>query len=265
MQKALGAIALAATLGVSAVASAQEPAKPTIVFVHGAFADSSGWNGVISELNRDGYYTIAAANPLRSLAGDAASVSALLKSIPGDVVLVGHSYGGMVITEAATGNDNVKALVYVAGFIPDTGESAFTLSTKFPGSTLGDALQPVALADGGQDLYIQQAKFHAQFAADVPEDVTALMAATQRPVTQAALSDLTSNFAAWKAVPSFVIYGSDDLNIPAAVVSYMAERAGSVKAVEIPGGSHALMISHPAEVAALIEEAALVEEAASAQ
>ncbi|GLQ57074.1 alpha/beta fold hydrolase [Devosia nitrariae] len=264
MQKALGAIALAATLGVSAGTSAQEPAKPTVVFVHGAFADSSGWNGVISQLNRDGYSTIAAANPLRSLGGDAASVSAVLKSIPGEVVLVGHSYGGLLITEAANGNDNVKALVYVAGFIPEAGESAFTLSTKFPGSTLGDALQPVALANGGVDLYIQPAKFHAQFAADIPKDVAALMAATQRPVTQAALSELTT-VATWKAVPAFTIYGSDDLNIPAAVQSFMADRAGVVKAVEIPGGSHALMISHPDEVAAIIQEAAIIEEVASAQ
>ncbi len=255
MQKTLGAIALAAALGASTGALAQEPAKPTIVFVHGAFADSSGWNGVIAELNRDGYRTIAAANPLRSLAGDAASVSAVVKSIPGDVVLVGHSYGGLVITEAANGNDNVKALVYVAGFIPEAGESAFTLSTKFPGSTLGDALQPVALPDGDADLYIQPDRFHEQFAADVSADVAALMAATQRPVTQAALSDLTT-VASWKALPSFTVYGTADLNIPAAVQAYMAQRAGVVKAVEIEGGSHALMISHPDEVSALIEEAA---------
>lgn len=257
MQKTLGVIALAAAagLGGSAGALAQEPAKPTIVFVHGAFADSSGWNGVISQLNKDGYQTIAASNPLRSLAGDAASVSAVVKSIPGDVVLVGHSYGGLVITEAAAGNNNVKALVYVAGFIPEVGESAFSLSTKFPGSTLGDALQPVPLADGNVDLYIQPSKFHAQFAADVPEALTALMAQTQRPVTQAALEELTT-VATWKTVPSYLVYGELDLNIPAAVESFSAERAKVVKAVEVKGGSHALMISHPAEVAALIEEAA---------
>jgi pimeloyl-ACP methyl ester carboxylesterase len=257
MQKTLGVIAFAAAaaFGGSGGALAQEPAKPTIVFVHGAFADSSGWNSVIAQLNKHGYRTIAAADPLRGLAGDAASVSAVVKSIPGDVVLVGHSYGGLVITEAAADNDNVKALVYVAGFIPDVGESAFSLSTKFPGSTLGDALQPVPLADGNVDLYIQPAKFHSQFAADVPEDVTALMAQTQRPVTQAALEELTT-VAAWKTRPSYLIYGELDLNIPAAVESFSADRAGVVKAVEIKGGSHALMISHPDEVTALIEEAA---------
>jgi pimeloyl-ACP methyl ester carboxylesterase len=257
MQKTLGAIALAAAFGASTGVLAQEPTKPTIVLVHGAFADASGWNGVISELNREGYRTVATANPLRSLAGDAASVSAVIKSIPGDVVLVGHSYGGLVITEAASSNDNVKALVYVAGFIPEPGESAFTLSTKFPGSTLGDVLQPVALPDGNQDLYIQPDKFHAQFAADLAEDVTTLMAATQRPVTQAALSEPTT-VATWKGLPSYTIYGSADLNIPAAVQSFMADRAAVVKAVEVEGGSHALMVSHPDEVSAIIEEAASV-------
>jgi pimeloyl-ACP methyl ester carboxylesterase len=257
MQKTLGVIALAAAaaLGGGSGVVAQDAAKPTIVLVHGAFADASGWNGVISRLNKDGYQTIATANPLRSLSGDAASLSAVVKSIPGNVVLVGHSYGGLVITEAANGNANVKALVYVAGFIPEVGESAFILSGKFPGSTLGDALQPVPLPDGNVDLYIQSAKFHDQFAADVPADVTALMAATQRPVTQAALEE-QNTAASWKTVPSFTIYGSADYNIPAAVQKFMAERAKVGKAIAIEGGSHALMISHPDEVTGLIEQAA---------
>ncbi|OEO28510.1 alpha/beta hydrolase [Devosia insulae DS-56] len=255
MHKVFGAVAFAAAaLGVGG-AGAAEPAKPTVVLVHGAFADASGWNGVITQLNKHGYQTIAAANPLRSLMGDAAAVSALLKSIKGDVVLVGHSYGGLVITDAAYGNNNVKALVYVAGFIPDAGESAFALSTKFPGSTLGDALQPVPLPEGGVDLYIQPAKFHDQFAADLPVDVTALMAATQRPVTQSALEGKTI-VATWKALPSYTIYGSADLNIPAAVQVFMADRAGVKRSVAIEGGSHALMVSHPDEVAAIIGEAA---------
>jgi pimeloyl-ACP methyl ester carboxylesterase len=257
MQKTLGVIALAAAaaLGGGGGVWAQDVAKPTVVLVHGAFADASGWNGVISRLNKDGYQTIATANPLRSLSGDAASLSAVVKSISGDVVLVGHSYGGLVITEAANGNANVKALVYVGGFIPDVGESAFSLSSKFPGSTLGDALQPVPQQDGNVDLYIQPAKFHEQFAADVPEEVTALMAATQRPVTQVALEELTT-VATWKTVPAFTIYGSADHNIPAAVQEFMAERAKVGKAIAIEGGSHALMISHPDEVAGLIEQAA---------
>ncbi|WP_368911785.1 alpha/beta fold hydrolase [Taklimakanibacter deserti] len=244
------------TLLGSAQAQAQDPqGKPTIVLVHGAFAETSSWNGVIAELNRRGYVAIAAANPLRSVAKDAAAISAVVQSIPGPVLLVGHSYGGPVITAAANGNSNVTALVYVAGFAPDTGESALTLSEKFPGSTLGSAITPVALPDGGRDLYIEPEKFHAQFAADVPEDEARLMAATQRPVTQAALAE-AAGAAAWKTLPSYVIYGSADRNIPAAVMAFMAERAHAVKTVVIDGASHALMVSHPKEVAAFIEEAA---------
>src|SRR5918994_5571715 len=152
-------------------------------------AESSSWNGVIAELSGNGYRTIAAANPLRGVASDAAAVSSIIGSIHGPVVLVGHSYGGPVITEAANGKSNVKALVYVAGFAPDKGESSVTLSGQFPGSTLGEALLPVALPDGGQDLYIQPDKFHGQFAADVPAADARLMAATQRPVAKAALAE----------------------------------------------------------------------------
>ncbi len=253
------ATVIATALAVSGGAvAATPPSRPTIVLVHGAFADASSWNAVIAELNRDGYRAIAAANPLRSVASDGASISALVKSIPGDVVLVGHSYGGPVITEAANGNANVKALVYVAGFAPDTGESSSTLSVKFPGSTLGDAIVPVPLPDGGVDLYIDPLKFHTQFAADVPEEETSLMAATQRPVNQAALAE-TTGVASWKTLPSYMIYGSEDRNIPSAVMGFMAERAGARKTIEIDGASHALMVSHPHEVVALIEEAASTE------
>jgi pimeloyl-ACP methyl ester carboxylesterase len=251
-------LVLAAAMAASGSATAQpadSQVKPTIVLVHGAFAESSSWNAVIAELNRDGYTAIAAANPLRSVAGDGAAVSALVGSIPGPVVLVGHSYGGPVITEAANGNGNVKALVYVAGFAPEPGESSLTLSGKFPGSTLAESVVPVALADGGQDLFFQQDKFRAQFAADVPEDQARLMAATQRPVTEAALAE-PSGAASWKWLPSYVVYGSADRNIPPAVMSFMAERAHAAKTVVIEGASHALMVSHPNEVAALIEDAA---------
>lgn len=236
-------------------ARAADQTRPTIVLVHGAFAESSSWNGVIAELSRDGYRTIAAANPLRGVSSDAASVSAVVGSIDGPVVLVGHSYGGPVITEAANGKSNVKALVYVAAFAPDTGESSLTLSGQFPGSTLGDALLPVALPSGGQDLYIQPEKFHDQFAADVPEAEARVMAATQRPVTAAALAE-PSGIASWKTIPSYAIYGSADRNIPPAVMEFMARRAHSVKTVVVEGASHALMVSHPGEVADLIERAA---------
>jgi len=148
-----------------------QPAKPTIVLVHGAFADSSSWYGVITILRRDGYAVIAAANPLRSVKGDAETVRALLASINTPVVLVGHSYGGMVISNAANGQTNVKALVYVAAFAPDVGETADDLNKKFPGSLVGPALAPpVPLPGGGHDLYVRQDRFHDAFAPDVPAD-----------------------------------------------------------------------------------------------
>ena len=256
----LSTLALTAALGLAGPALAQSataPAKPTVVLVHGAFAESSSWDGVVARLVKDGYPVVAAANPLRSVAGDAAYVSSVIKAIPGPVVLVGHSYGGTVITTAANGNANVKALVYVAGFAPDAGESSADLSGRFPGSTIGAALAPpVALGDGGQDLYIRQDRFRAQFAADVPQTAAAVMAATQRPITQAALGE-KSGQPAWKGVPSYAIYGSEDRNIPAAALAFMAERAGAKKAVAISGASHVVMVSHPQEVAALIEEAAV--------
>lgn len=257
MQKITGTLALAAALALpgSAPSLAASQPKPTIVLVHGAFAESSSWNAVIARLNKAGYTTIAAANPLRGVAKDAAAISAIVDSVSGPVVLVGHSYGGPVITEAANGKPKVTALVYVAGFAPDAGESALTLSAKFPGSTLGAALTPVALPGGGQDLYIRPDKFHAQFAADLPEDEARLMAATQRPVAQAALEEAARE-PAWKKLPSYMIYGSEDRNIPAAVLGFMAERAQARKTIVVNGASHALMVSHPAEVASLIEDAA---------
>jgi pimeloyl-ACP methyl ester carboxylesterase len=232
-------------------------AKPTIVLVHGAFADSSSWDGVIARLQKDGYTVIAAANHLRSVKGDADSVARVVRSVPGPVVLVGHSYGGAVISAAGTGNASVKALVYVAAFAPDVGESAATLSGKYPGSTLGGALaKPVDLGNGTNDLYIEQAKFHQQFAADVPADEARLMAAGQRPITDAALNEAAPAAPAWKAVPSWFVYGKADKNIPAEASAFMAKRANAKKTVAIDGASHVVMTSHPAEVAALIAEAA---------
>lgn len=254
----LSTLLFPAALAVSGAAAAQTASvaeKPVIVLVHGAFAESSSWDPVISRLEKDGYTVIAAANPLRGVASDGASVSRIVKSVKGPVVLVGHSYGGPVITEAANGNAQVKALVYVAGFAPEVGESSLTLSAKFPGSTLGDSLTPIALPDGDEDLYIQADKFHAQFAADVPGAQAATMAATQRPVTLSALGE-PSRSATWKTLPSYMIYGTADRNIPAAVMKFMSARAHARKAIAVEGASHALMVSHPAEVTALIEDAA---------
>ncbi|MDQ3202208.1 MAG: alpha/beta hydrolase [Pseudomonadota bacterium] len=255
MKKIFAGLALAAAMA-SATAALAAPVKPTVVLVHGAFADSSSWNGVVKILKKDGYPVIAAANPLRSLKGDAQSVADVLASIKTPVVLVGHSYGGPVISEAAYGNANVKALVYVAAIAPEAGESTAELSGRFPGGTLGPTLSaPVDLADGGKDLYIQQDKFHEQFAADVPDADARLMAATQRPVTVAALNEASTE-PAWKTIPSWFVYGDADKNIPAQAQAFMAERAHARQTVVVKGASHVVMVSNPKVVAALIEKAA---------
>src|SRR5262245_58889809 len=229
--------------------SAARSRAPTVVLVHGAFADASSWNGVIPKLQAEGYQVIAVANPLRSLSGDSAYVSGLLKTIPGPVILVGHSYGGSVISNAAVGNDNVKALVFVAAFAPEAGESALALSGKFPGATLGGALAPpVPLAGGGNDLSVQQSEFLGPFAADLPPAAAKLAAATQRPATDVALGE-PSRESAWKTLPSWFIYGSADNAIPAAAHAFMADRAKARRVQVIKGAPHVGMASHPAEVA----------------
>jgi pimeloyl-ACP methyl ester carboxylesterase len=250
------AVALAASLLVPAVGAQTTITKPTVVLVHGAFADSSSWNGVTGILERHGYTVIAAPNPLRGVASDAGVISDVVKSIAGPVVLVGHSYGGSVISEAAEGRGNVKALVYVSAFAPDTGETALDLTGKFPGSTLGAALAPpVQLTSGGKDLYIQQARFHDQFAADVPPAAARLMAAGQRPVAEAALSE-PATAPAWKHLPTWFIFGDKDKNIPPAAMKFMAERAHARDTVVIKGGSHVVLVSNAPAVAKLIEQAA---------
>jgi pimeloyl-ACP methyl ester carboxylesterase len=250
------ALTMASLAPASAAGAAAPAGKPTVVLVHGAFAGSSSWNGVAAQLRSKGYVVLAAANPLRGVQSDARYVGSVVDSIPGRVVLVGHSYGGAVISNVTAAKGNIKALVYVAGFAPEVGESAEDLGGKFPGSTLGPTLAPpVPLPDGGNDLYIDQAKFHAQFAADLPRSQAELMAVTQRPITQAALKE-ASGQAAWKAIPSWFVYGSRDKNIPLALQPFMAKRAQAKKAVEVPGASHVVMVSHPEVVARLIEEAA---------
>ncbi len=255
MRRMFAVLAVAATLLSGSLASAQEM-KPTIVLVHGAFAESYSWNNVIEVLQGRGYATIAVANPLRSVSGDAAVVASVLSSIHAPVVLVGHSYGGSVISAAANGHDNVTALVFVGAFAPDLGETAFGLSGKFPGSTLGAALDvPVALPDGGMDLYVKPDRFHDQFAADVSEAEANLMAATQRPIAEAAGNE-PSPAPAWKKIPAWFVYGDQDRNIPPAALDFMAERANSQETVVIAGASHVVMVSNPESVAALIERAA---------
>jgi pimeloyl-ACP methyl ester carboxylesterase len=255
--KSIKTLAFTALAAAALHASAAQPVqKPTIVLVHGAFADSASWDGVTKKLLADGYTVIGAANPLRSIKSDAAAVSGIVKSIDGPVVLVGHSYGGAVISAAANGNANVKSLVYVAAIVPDAGETALELTGRFPGGTLGSALgAPVPTADGGKDFYIAPSKFHQQFAADVPKAKAALMAAGQRPIAEAALTE-TAGEPAWKTLPSWFIFGTADKNIPAAAMQFMADRAHARKTVVIDGASHVVMTSKPAQVARLIEEAA---------
>jgi pimeloyl-ACP methyl ester carboxylesterase len=229
----------------------------TVLLVHGAFAESASWNGVTERLTAAGHDVVAVANPLRSLAGDAAYVRDVIASIGGPVVLAGHSYGGMVITEAAAGNDAVTALVYVCAFAPDTGESALDLSAKFPGSTLGDALTAYPVSTGGTEFAIRKDAFHHQFAADVPAAQAALMAATQRPVTQDALSTgLATASPAWKTLPSWFVFSDQDLNIPVALHRFLAERAHARGVREMAGASHALSVSQPDAVAETILQAA---------
>jgi pimeloyl-ACP methyl ester carboxylesterase len=256
MRHLAASIAIASVALPGSFAMAAEPTKPTVVLVHGAFAGNSSWNGVVKILEKDGYTVVAASNPLRSVKSDADYVANIVAGIKTPVVLVGHSYGGSVISEAAFGKANVKALVFVSAFAPEASETAVGLSSKFPGSTLGPTLAaPVALSGRGNDLYIQQDKFHDQFAADVPEAEAKVMAATQRPVTEAALNE-PSTAPAWKTIPSYFIYGDKDKNIPPQAIVFMAKRAHSKHTVAVKGASHGVMVSNPEAVATLIEEAA---------
>ncbi|QNO37614.1 alpha/beta hydrolase [Protaetiibacter sp. SSC-01] len=228
----------------------------TIVLVHGAFAESASWNGVIPRLQQAGHRVIAVANPLRGLASDAAYVRSLLESIDGDVVVAGHSYGGSVASEATAGLPNVSALVFVASFLLEPGESTGELAGRFPGNLLGTALAPVPYRTGetsGDDLYIVDEKFNEIFAGDVDGETAALMAATQRPIAAQALAD-TATQAAWTDTPSWSVIATQDLAVPLEASRFMAERAGAT-AVEIDA-SHAITVSQPEAVAEVILEAA---------
>jgi len=236
--------------------------RPTIVLVHGAFAESSSWDQVIDRLLDARHPVIAVANPLRGLAADAACVSDHVRSIDGPVVLVGHSYGGAVITNVDPDAGEIAGLVYVAAFAPLPGDSCFELSAVFPGSTLGDALQAVPRSDGTTDLTIVQERFHEQFAADVPAPQAARMAATQRPVTQEALVEESGERPLWKELPSWFVFGEEDRNIPKELQHFMAERARARRTVAIPGASHALAVAHPDAVVHLSLEAAALRAAA---
>lgn len=239
-------------------AAAQGRAKPTIVLVHGAWADGSSWSAVVQRLQRDGYPVRVPPNPLRSLPGDSATVASFLSTIPGPIVLVGHSYGGAVITNAATGNPNVKALVFVDAFAPDEGETVLPLAG--PDSAL--AVDPTTVFDfvpypgapaGDIDLYLKRSVFLTSFAKGVPTDTASVLYATQRPITLSA-GNQPSGVPAWKTIPSWYVVGIQDLVIPAAQQRFMAQRAGA-RTVEVNAG-HLSLISRPGAVTDLIITAA---------
>ena len=229
--------------------------KPTVVLVHGAFAESSSWDGVISLLVCEGFPVVAAAVPLRGVKSDSEYLASILDGIEGSLVLVGHSYGGIVIGVAAEGHDRVTALVFVGGYALERGENAAGLTGQYEGGSLGETLVAFDLPGGGKDLYIQQDKYRGQFAADLPEPESARMAVTQRPIVEAALNEAVQADA-WKTTPSWFLFGELDRNIPVALHRFMAERAGSRRTVEIKGGSHSVGIPEAAQVVDLIKEAA---------
>jgi len=236
--------------------------KPSIVLIHGAWADGSSWSGVIKRLQQQGYTVYAPANPLRGLTSDSAYITNFLQSISGPIILVGHSYGGAVITNAATGNPNVKALVYINAFAPDQGESLSSLSSvppppgQSPSCLSGDpttVFNFVPLTGGDTDLYVKTSLFPSCFANDLPPNEGAVLASTQRAFALSSFPQ-QSGVPAWKTIPSFYLVGTIDRAIPPFAQLFMAQRA-SATIVQVRG-SHLVMISHPEAVVDLINQAA---------
>jgi pimeloyl-ACP methyl ester carboxylesterase len=230
---------------------------PTIVLIHGAFAESASWDAVVDRLLAEGHDVIAAPNPLRGIAADAQSVSDVVRAVEGPVVLVAHSYGGAVMSNVDADAGEIIGLVYANGFAPAPGDSCFALAGKFPGSMLGETtLRPVPRTDGATDLFITLDAFHEVFCPDVPAAQAARLAVTQRPATQEALVEPSGERSLWEAVPSWFLIGTEDRIIPPALQHYMAQRAGARGTVEIPGASHAAPVSQPDATANLILEVA---------
>ncbi len=222
--------------------------KPTIVLVHGAFADASGWQKVITILQKDGYKVVAVQNSLASFAGDIETTRRVITAQTGPVVAVGHSYGGAVITGAAAGNPNVKALVYIAAFAPDAGEPIGAFGEKFP-SELGAALVP----DAAGFAYIDVAKYHDLFAADIPRSQTNAMAVAQKPIF-AAIFGQSTPVSAWKTIPAWYVVAQQDRSINPDLERFYAKRINA-RTTEIKA-SHLVFISHAKEVTTVIEQAA---------
>lgn len=259
---AITALVLAGTLTMTPTAqsasSASAPAgKPTVVLVHGAFADSSGWNDVAARLIDRGYPVIAFSNPLRGPIPDAEYLRQFLTTIEGPIVLVGHSYGGAVITNAAIGNEDVQSLVYVAAYAPAEGETVLAMNELGGGHTdVADHLvfRPYPGApEGDADAFIDPAWFHRLFAQDLPRRTTRVMAATQRPAAASALF-AASGPPAWEEIPSWYLVAKQDRIIPPQAERAMAKRAGATTVVI--DSSHVAMMSHPGAVASLVHRAA---------
>jgi pimeloyl-ACP methyl ester carboxylesterase len=234
-----------------------DTAAPTVVLVHGAFADSSGWNDVVRQLRAAGVKVQAVSNPLRGIATDSAYVASAFRQIPGPVLAVGHSYGGAIITNAAAKVDNVVGLVYVAAFAPDEGETLQDIEGGSTDSVLNTALVQLEYPTGqgaetAVEFAIDPAKFHDAFAADVPEDEAAVMAATQRPVSTFGFVE-PNGMPAWKSLPSWAVVATGDKAAGSDVVRRMAERARAT-IIEVDA-SHVVMVSHPQAVTEVIQQA----------
>lgn len=248
----------AARQGVSAMqASPVASTTPTVVLVHGAFADASGWAGVITSLAKSGISAVAVANPLRGVTTDATYLAEVANAIPGPVLLVGHSYGGVVITNAGSHIPNAVGLVYVAAFAPDEGEILQELLASAGETPFSKALRPLPVSTPGSaepvpEFTIDPAAFHEVFCADLPDELAAVMAVSQRPASALGFAQPTTN-PAWKTLPSWFAVATDDVTIGADPERFFAQRAGST-VVEITG-SHVVMISQPEAVADLIRTA----------
>ena len=232
----------------------QDESRPTVVLVHGAFADGSSWNGVIERLQAEGIRVTAPAVPLRGIYHDSAYIKSFLDQIPGPVLAVGHSYGGAVITNAATDADNVVGLVYVAAFAPEEGERLGEIEGGSRDSVLGTAQIPLHYPttedhETAMEFAIDPEKFHDAFAADLPEGQAAVMAATQRPVSELAFSEPNGE-PAWKKLPSWAVVATGDKAAGTDVVRSMAERAGAE--ITEAEGSHVIMVSQPKAVTDVI-------------
>jgi pimeloyl-ACP methyl ester carboxylesterase len=228
--------------------------SPTIVLVHGAFADASTWRRVYDHLARDGETVLAPPNPLRGIPYDAAYTESLIDQLERPVVLVGHSYGGAVITVAGS-SDKVAGLVYVAGLVPDEGESVNDLQGRFPSLAMGPLVQPTQLPDGSVEISIDPARFPDVFGADLPADDAAFRAISQRPVAATAFDDPATS-AAWREKPSWAVFGTGDRPVAPELQRFSYNRAGS-KVTEVDGASHLVMVSQPEIVASVIREAVI--------